>query len=249
MNLKKIMTNQNEHPIETLDDELKKLRKENEKLHESIGALSEEVEELRKRETIWLNIIDGNRDGFWDWDYQNNEVFYSKRWKEMLGFRENEISNNLHEWEDRLHPDDRKAVRDSLERHINGKTVYHEIEYRLRCKDGVYKWFLSRGKTVRRDRNDKPINIVGTQRDVTMEREIEIENHRLIEKLGKALDKVNLLNGLLPICANCKKIRDDKGYWNQIENYIRDHSEAEFSHSICPDCIEKLYPGLRTKGK
>jgi len=52
------------------------------------------------------------------------------------------------------------------------------------------------------------------------------------------------LKGFLPICASCKKIRDDKGYWNQIESYIRDHSEAEFSHGICPECIEKLYPEL-----
>lgn len=64
------------------------------------------------------------------------------------------------------------------------------------------------------------------------------------EKLEEALAKVKKLSGLLPICASCKKIRDDKGYWNQIETYIRDHSEAEFSHSICPECAKKLYPDL-----
>ena len=62
--------------------------------------------------------------------------------------------------------------------------------------------------------------------------------------LEKALSKVKLLSGFLPICASCKKIRDDKGYWSQIESYIKQHSEAEFSHSICPECVEKLYPGL-----
>jgi hypothetical protein len=50
------------------------------------------------------------------------------------------------------------------------------------------------------------------------------------------------LSGLLPICAACKKIRDDKGYWHQVEEYVRDHSEADFSHSICPDCVRRLYP-------
>ena len=64
------------------------------------------------------------------------------------------------------------------------------------------------------------------------------------EKLQDALGKVKTLTGLLPICASCKKIRDDKGYWNQIESYIKSHSEAEFTHSICPDCAEKLYPEL-----
>jgi hypothetical protein len=56
------------------------------------------------------------------------------------------------------------------------------------------------------------------------------------------ITKVRKLSGLLPICASCKKIRDDKGYWNQIETYIRDHSEAEFSHGICPECFRKIYP-------
>jgi signal transduction histidine kinase len=63
-------------------------------------------------------------------------------------------------------------------------------------------------------------------------------------ELGKALSDVKKLSGLLPICASCKKIRDDKGYWNQIEEYIRDRSEAEFTHSICEECAGKLYPGF-----
>jgi hypothetical protein len=63
-------------------------------------------------------------------------------------------------------------------------------------------------------------------------------------ELQKALADLKTLSGLLPICASCKKIRDDNGYWNQIEAYIRDHSEAEFSHSICPECAEKLYSDL-----
>ena len=70
------------------------------------------------------------------------------------------------------------------------------------------------------------------------EQALQAEHDRLL----KALSEVKALSGLLPICASCKKIRDDKGYWNQIESYIRDHSEADFSHSICPDCAKKLYP-------
>ncbi len=64
----------------------------------------------------------------------------------------------------------------------------------------------------------------------------------MIEELKEALATVNQLSGMLPICSSCKKIRDDRGYWNQIEAYIRDHSEAEFSHGICPECARKLYP-------
>jgi len=72
---------------------------------------------------------------------------------------------------------------------------------------------------------------------------IEAQN----KKLGEALSKVKLLSGLLPICASCKKIRDDKGYWNQIESYIKEHSMAEFSHGICPECKKKLYPEFINK--
>jgi DNA-binding response OmpR family regulator len=73
-----------------------------------------------------------------------------------------------------------------------------------------------------------------------------------IEELRQALDKIKTLRGIIPICANCKKIRNDWGYWSQVEVYVRDHTEAEFSHSICPKCVKELYPELireKTAGK
>jgi len=70
------------------------------------------------------------------------------------------------------------------------------------------------------------------------------EKSEVILKLNKALDEVKTLSGFLPICASCKKIRDDKGYWNQIEAYICEHSEAQFSHGICPECAQNLYPDI-----
>lgn len=76
-----------------------------------------------------------------------------------------------------------------------------------------------------------------------------IEQKRLITELNEALDKVKTLSGFIPICAACKKIRNDKGYWEQVEDYIREHSEAEFTHSMCPECAEKFYPELYKKAK
>ncbi len=73
---------------------------------------------------------------------------------------------------------------------------------------------------------------------------LENERLRLVQELKNALSKVKLLSGLIPICANCKKIRDDAGYWNKIEVYIQSHSEAEFTHGLCPACCQKLYPEL-----
>lgn len=74
---------------------------------------------------------------------------------------------------------------------------------------------------------------------------MEAERDKLIHELEDAMSKVKLLSGMLPICAKCKKIRDDEGFWTQIESYISRHSEALFSHSICPDCAESLYGGQK----
>ncbi len=79
-------------------------------------------------------------------------------------------------------------------------------------------------------------------RDIAERQRAQEERDKLILELQDALSKVKQLSGLLPICANCKKIRDDRGYWNQIEHYLRVHSEAEFSHGLCPECMETLYP-------
>ncbi|MFZ2196575.1 MAG: response regulator [Thermodesulfovibrionales bacterium] len=83
--------------------------------------------------------------------------------------------------------------------------------------------------------------------NIMLEKKIQQQNKEkdeLIAKLQNALDKVKFLSGLLPICSSCKKIRDDKGYWQQIESYVREHSEAQFTHGLCPDCLTKLYPNL-----
>jgi len=81
--------------------------------------------------------------------------------------------------------------------------------------------------------------LIATKRDL-QQKTMELQN---------ALDLVKLLSGYLPICASCKKIRDDKGYWQAVESYISSHSEAKFSHGICPDCVRTLYPELADVSK
>jgi PAS domain S-box-containing protein len=94
------------------------------------------------------------------------------------------------------------------------------------------------------DAQENVAGAIESIRDITAAKRLEKEREKLIGELQGAIAKVRTLSGLLPICAACKKIRDDRGYWNQIETFIRDHSEAEFSHSICPDCARKLYTDL-----
>lgn len=87
--------------------------------------------------------------------------------------------------------------------------------------------------------------VIGIFEDITERKLVEKDRERLIRELQDALSKVKKLSGFLPICAACKRIRDDKGYWNQIESYIRDHSDIDFSHSICPECAQKLYKKIK----
>jgi PAS domain S-box-containing protein len=81
-------------------------------------------------------------------------------------------------------------------------------------------------------------------RDITLRARLEAERENLILELKKALSEIKTLSGLLPICAYCKKIRNDEGYWEQIEGYIKERSLAEFSHGICPECMKQYYPNI-----
>ena len=93
----------------------------------------------------------------------------------------------------------------------------------------------------------KPVNLRELGAIIQMalyKAQMERERAELTRKLQQALDEVKTLSGLLPICANCKKIRDDSGYWQQIESYIAKHSQAAFTHGLCPECAKKLYPEI-----
>lgn len=97
-------------------------------------------------------------------------------------------------------------------------------------------------------------NLVNTLEEKVKERTRELEeNNSKLEstnvELQKSLEKVKLLSGLLPICASCKKVRDDKGYWQAVEEYVTEHSEAVFSHGFCPECLKELYPDFYKKMK
>ena len=88
------------------------------------------------------------------------------------------------------------------------------------------------------------VAVAGISFDITERCLMEEQLRRSVTELEKALADVKTLSGLLPICANCKKIRDDKGYWSSVEQYLGAHTGAEFSHGLCPDCMQKLYPEL-----
>ncbi|HCZ12839.1 MAG TPA: histidine kinase [Nitrospiraceae bacterium] len=136
--------------------------------------------------------------------------------------------------------------RDSLLSLLQEKGIVKNFETRMRRKDGIIIW-VSINSRIERDERGQPEYLEGIILDITERKNAEEEKERLIRELQEALSEVKTLSGMLPICSSCKKIRSDEGYWQQIEVYISERSEAEFSHSICPECAKKLYPEYYNK--
>jgi PAS domain S-box-containing protein len=124
----------------------------------------------------------------------------------------------------------------------DGKIHRHDTQ--VTDKDGRVVYFHCTANVALRDREGKPTGIIEISRDITDRKLAEEERDKLIKELRAALANARNLRGLLPICSSCKKIRDDDGYWHQVEVYIRDHSDVDFSHGICPGCVKTLYPEL-----
>jgi PAS domain S-box-containing protein len=123
-------------------------------------------EALKESEERWQLALRGNNDGIWDWNVKTNEVFFSSRWKEMLGYEDYEIVNSLEEWSKRVHPDDLGWVTEVIQDHFAKKTPYYISEHRVRCKDGSYKWILDRGQALW-DEEGNPIRMAGSHTDIT----------------------------------------------------------------------------------
>jgi len=200
------------------------LRKDGTRLHASLGVAtmahqgrpcllavhqdhtrSREAEQaLRDSEARWKFAIEGAGDGLWDWDVIAGQVYFSPRWKAMLGHGETEIGDTLQEWESRVHPEDLAAVQRALRRHLAGETATYQSEHRLKCKDGTYKWILDRGMVVLRTADGLPARVIGTHSDLTERRNAEAalrEAHKAeglgLMAAGIAHDFNNLFQSLL----------------------------------------------------
>ena len=141
---------------------------------ERTKELSEKTEELKKQKDRYQNAINGSQDGIWDWDLTDNSVYFSPRWKKMLGYNEDELPNEFNVWESRAHPDDLENVFAGVQKHINGETDFYEGIHRLKHKNGHWVWILNRAKTIF-DENGKVTRISGTHTDVSKEKELEIK--------------------------------------------------------------------------
>ncbi len=201
-------------------------------------------EALQVSETRYRRLFETAQDGILILDADTGEIFDINPFLiEMLGYsHEALLGKRL--WEIGAFRDIEASRAAFLELQSKGYVRYEDLPLETRDKRHIDVEFVSNVYSV----NHKRV-IQCNIRDITQRKRVEEERRRLTYDLQDALTKIKRLRGLLPICASCKKIRDDKGYWNQIESYIRDHSEADFTHGICPECVKKLYPDFADEVK
>lgn len=219
------------------------LKQKSDQVQKELNNFRQAEMRLQQSEQTLRTITDTAKDAVVMLDQAGKIMFWNPAAQEMFGFREKEVMGvDLHNLIAPQHY--RKASKKGFlkfRKDGQGDAVGKTLELEAQRKDGqIIQIELSLSAI-----DIKGIfHAVGIVRDISERKKIEVEKEKLISDLTGALDKVKTLSGLLPICASCKKIRDDKGYWNQIEHYIREHSDAEFSHSLCPECVKKLYPEL-----
>jgi PAS domain S-box-containing protein len=187
------------------------------------------VAEAQRRER---ELLEQAADGIFLADYQGKYTDVNTAGCRMLGMAREEIVGRT--IMDFIPPEDAVRLAKSKEFLLSGKV--HVAEWSLRRNDGSYLPVEVSAKIFPDGRWQ------GFVRDISQRKIMEREQAELIRSLQNSLREIKVLRGLLPICSHCKKIRDDSGAWQQMETYVRDHSDADFSHSVCPTCLEDYYP-------
>ncbi|MBK5967663.1 MULTISPECIES: PAS domain S-box protein [Thiorhodovibrio] len=154
-----------------------------------ISAMSRAEEALRASEERFALAASGANEGIWDWDIKTNRAYLSPRWKELIGYRDDEIPNRFEEWSSRVHPDDLSAANAAIEAHLRGETEMLETEFRMRCKDGSWRWILGRGLCVR-DEQGRPLRMAGSHSDIDERRRAEDRARSQEAHLAAVLDTV-----------------------------------------------------------
>ena len=189
-----IVTAYSDYTVKELMDELENrvyyVRKplKTDELYALVHSNLREWNEIVQEKELQKNLsIDLTQDGLWNWNPKNNDIYFSPRWKEMLGYKDDELKNDFSEWLSRIHPDDKEQVEKDVQIHLSGKSEFYVNEHRLRCKDGSYKWILARGKALFNE-NNEAYKMSGFHTDITQRKKLEEQLFGLSESLSKKLN-------------------------------------------------------------
>lgn len=184
-----------------------------------ISTRKKNEEALRKSEQLWQFALEGAGDGVWEYNFQTGEVYFSKQYKKMLGYEENEFPNESSEWLSRIHPDDLAIIQKTDEEYASGKISSHHREYRIQHKSGHYLWILDRGMMVSATEDEKPLRIIGTHTDIT-ERKLAEQGLRINEeKYRSIITNMNL--GLLEVDTD-ERIQFINNSFCEMSGYMAD---------------------------
>ena len=220
-----------------LDKENRKLEEERSKLIIDLNRSLKETGELVKQLNQAQQMA---KLGHWDYNLESNTLYWSDQIYRMFGLKPQVFRATYEAFIEAVHPDDRDHVNRAYIESIENKTPY-DIEHRIVLKNGDQKW-VREICTTEYSEEGKPLRSIGTVHDITDKKIASEERERLLKDIEETLAEVRTLRGILPICSFCKKIRNDEGYYEQLEAYIHKHSGVDFSHTICPDCMKKYYP-------
>lgn len=170
----------NSQTSQTVETKIQQLQKEIASLKAAKQEACKMQETLRENEERWQLVLKGTNEGIWDWNLKTDEMFFSSRWKEMLGYDDEELPNHINTWKQLLHPQDTERVLKIVREHLEGKTHHYSAEFRLKCQNGNYKWILSRGQALW-DETGKPIRMAGSHSDISDRKEEQILLTSLID--------------------------------------------------------------------
>lgn len=216
------------------------LAKLNEQLQKDIARRKRVEKKLRESEELFHRIFDKGPLGMVIFSPAYRILNANKALSDMMGFTEQEIQgcNIL----DVTHPDDRERSAALFRKLFSGAIPLFQQEKRCMKSDGEILW-VNLTTTALCDEEGKVMYALCMIEDISNRKLAEQERENLVRELQEAMANIKILKGLLPTCAWCNRVRDDNGSWKKIETYIQEHSDASFTHGICPECLKKKDPG------
>jgi PAS domain S-box-containing protein len=159
----------------------------------AIAIAGHMTQQLSVSEFRWKYALEGAGDGVWDWDRGSNDVLYTRRWKGMLGYSDDEVPNTHIAWRDLIHPNDLAPTIAILDTYMASSGSHYEAQFRMRCKDGSYKWILARGMAVTRDAAGRPLRVIGTHTDISRTKDNEAAMRDANARLASERQRFNVI--------------------------------------------------------